>query len=38
MHGIHYNPHSQGVEILHQTIKDLLYSMLSEEKNQLEIK
>ena len=39
IHGAPYNPHSQGVvERFHQTIKDLLYSMKTEEKNNFDIK
>ena len=39
IHGAPYNPHSQGVvERFHQTIKDLLFSMITEEKKNFDIK
>ena len=39
IHGIPYNPHSQGVEErFHQTIKDMLYCKYSEEESEFNLK
>ena len=39
IHGLPYNPHSQGVvEIFHKTIKDYLYSIYSDDKENFDLK
>ena len=39
IHGLPYNPHSQGfVERFHQTIKDLIYSIYADNKKQEDLK
>jgi len=39
IHGMPYNPHSQGVvERFHQTIKDLLYSIYTEKNKNFDLK
>ena len=39
IHGLPYNPHSQGVvERFHKTIEDYLYSMYCEDKDNFNLK
>ena len=39
IHGAPFNPHSKGVvERFHQTIKDLLYSIIWENKHKFDLK